>query len=132
MNTQKQLGIWMDHSIANLIELANDKVVKTTMNLIPPFPGSVENLRLNESLMNNKEQNHLSAFYQKISNVIKDYDEVLLFGPTNAKTELFNQLKEDIHFDRIKIDVKPADKMTDNQQEVFVKDFFNTLEKNNV
>jgi len=94
------------------------------MELIPAFPGSVENLRLNESLMNNKEQNHLSDFYQKLSNVIKDYDEVLLYGPTNAKTELFNQLKQDIHFDRIKIDVQPADKMTDNQQEAFVKKFF--------
>lgn len=124
MNTQKQLGIWMDHSVANLIELSNDKMVKRTMELIPSFPESVENLRLNESLMNNKEENHLSAFYQKISNVIKDYDEVLLYGPTNAKTELFNQLKEDIHFDRIKIDVQNADKMTENQQEAFVKKYF--------
>lgn len=124
MNTQKQLGIWMDHSVANLIELSNDKMVKRTMELIPAFPGPVENQRLNESLMNNKEQNHLSEFYQKLSNVIKDYDEVLLYGPTNAKTELFNQLKEDLHFDRIKIDIQPADKMTDNQQEAFVKKYF--------
>ena len=124
MNTQKQIGIWMDHSTANLIAFSNDKIVKTKMELIPAFPGSVENLRLNESLMNNKEQNHLSDFYQKLSNVIKDYDEVLLYGPTNAKIELFNQLKQDIHFDRIKIDVQPADKMTDNQQEAFVKKFF--------
>jgi hypothetical protein len=124
MNTQKQIGIWMDHSTANLIELTNDKIVKRTMELIPAFPGPVENLRLNESLINNKEQNHLSEFYQKLSNVIKDFDEVLLYGPTNAKTELFNQLKEDIHFDRIKIEVQPADKMTDNQQEAFVKKYF--------
>lgn len=124
MNTQKQLGIWMDHSVANLIELSNDKIVKRTMELIPAFPGPVENLRLNESLMNKKKQYHFSEFYQKISNVIKDYDEVLLYGPTNAKTELFNQLKEDLHFDRIKIDVQPADIMTVNQQEVFVKKYF--------
>jgi hypothetical protein len=124
MNTQKQIGIWMDHSTANLIELTNDKIVKRTMELIPAFPGPVENLRLNESLINNKEQNHLSEFYQKLSIVIKDFDEVLLYGPTNAKTELFNQLKEDIHFDRIKIEVQPADKMTDNQQEAFVKKYF--------
>ncbi len=124
MNSQKQLGIWMDHSVANLIGWSNNKIVKRTIELIPAFPGSVENLRLNESLINNKEQNHLSEFYQKLSNVIKDYDEVLLYGPTNAKTELFNQLKEDIHFNRIKIDVKSADKMTDNQQEAFVKKYF--------
>lgn len=124
MNTQKQLGIWMDHSVANLIGFSNDKMVKRTMELTPAFPDQVQNLRLDESLMNNKEVDHLSAFYQKISNVIKDYDDVLLYGPTNAKNELYNQLKEDIHFDRIKIDVKSADKMTDNQQEAFVKKYF--------
>ena|SRR5680860_14981 len=124
MKSARKLGIWMDHSVANLIELSNEKMVKRTMELTPAFPGPVENLRLNESLMNNKEQNHLSEFYQKLSNVIKDYDEVVLYGPTNAKTELFNQLKEDIHFDRIRIEVQPADKMTDNQQEAFVKKYF--------
>jgi len=31
---------------------------------------------------------------------------------------------ENIHFDKIKIDVYLADVMTDNQQEVFVRKFF--------
>jgi hypothetical protein len=124
MKSIKQLGIWMDHSIANIIELSNDKMVKRTVELIPAFPGSVENLGLNETLVNNKVNDHLSDFYKKISDVIKNFDEVLLYGPTHAKIELFNQLKEDIHFDRIKIDVQPADKMTDNQQEAFVKKYF--------
>lgn len=127
MDTQKQLGIWMDHSIADLIELSNDKIGKKTLKIAPAFLGPLENLRLNETLMNNKEQNHLSDFYQKISDIIKDYDEVLLYGPTNAKTELFNRLKKDFHFDRIKIDVHPADKMTDNQQEAFVRKYFNVV-----
>ena len=124
MKSIKQLGIWMDHSIANLIELSNEKVVKKTLKIEPAFLGPLENLRLNESRINNKEQNHLSDFYKKISDVIKNFDEVLLYGPTQAKTELFNQLKQDVHFDRIKIDVQPADKMTDNQQEAFVRKYF--------
>lgn len=124
MKSIKQLGIWMDHSVANLIELSNDKMAKRTVKLIPAFPGSVENLRLNESLINNKENDHLTDFYQKISDIIKKFDEVLLYGPTQAKTELFNQLKKNIHFDRIKIDVQPAENMTENQQEAFVKKYF--------
>ena len=124
MNSIKQLGIWMDHSVANLIELSNDKMVKRTLKIAPAFLGPLENLRLNESRINNKVNDHLSDFYRKLSDVIKGYDQVLLYGPTYAKTELFNRLKEDIHFDRIKIDVQPADKMTDNQQEAFVKKFF--------
>lgn len=124
MKSIKQLGIWMDHSVANLIELSNDKMAKRTVKLIPAFPGSVENLRLNESLINNKENDHIADFYQKISDIIKKFDEVLLYGPTQAKTELFNQLKKNIHFDRIKIDVQPAENMTENQQETFVKKYF--------
>lgn len=124
MRSLKQLGIWMDHSIAHFIELSNDKMVKKTLKIAPAFLGPIENLRLNESLINNKVNDHLSDFYQKISDVIKNFDEVLLYGPTLAKTELFNQLKENIQFDRIKIDVQPADKMTDNQQEAFVKKYF--------
>lgn len=121
------LGIWMDHSNADLIELSNEKVIKKTLKIAPAFLGPLENLRLNESLITNKEQNHLTDFYQRISDVIKNFDEVLLYGPTQAKTELFNKLKKDIHFDRIKIDVHPADKMTDNQQEAFVKKYFNVV-----
>jgi hypothetical protein len=126
MKSTKQLGVWMDHTTANLIVFSNQKIVKRKMELIPAFPDSVENLRMDETLMNNKKENHISDFYQKISNVIKDYDEVLLYGPTNAKTELFNQLKGDLNFDRIKIDVQPADKMTENQQEAFFKKYFDT------
>ena len=124
MKSIKQLGIWMDHSVANLIELSNDKTVTNTIELYPAFPQQIENLGLDESLMNNKEQNQLSDYFLNLSKVIKEYNEVLLFGPTSAKTELFNLLKEDIHFDEIKIDVLPADKMTDNQQEAFVRKFF--------
>ena len=51
-------------------------------------------------------------------------DEVLLFGPTNAKTELYNILKEDHHFDKIKIETAPSDKMTENQQYALLKEHF--------
>lgn len=125
MKSKKQLGIWMDHSVAYLLELANGKITTKTLESTPAFPEQVPDLRLNESLMNNKEQNEVSGLFKKISAVIKNYDEVLLFGPTNAKTELFNILKENRHYEKIKIVVKPADKMTDNQQQDFIKEFFN-------
>ena len=48
----------------------------------------------------------------------------MLFGPTDAKTELFNLLKADHHFDKINIETKHADKMTENQQHAFVREYF--------
>ena len=131
MNSKKHLGIWMDHSTANIMELSNGRVVSKIVESIPAFPEQIENLRLNESLMNNKVQNEQSAFYKKLSYVINDYSDVLLFGPTNAKTELFNLLKNNHHFDNKRIVVQSADNMTDNQQEAFLKDFFGRAKGNN-
>ncbi|MDM8159585.1 hypothetical protein QUH73_07160 [Labilibaculum sp. K2S] len=53
-----------------------------------------------------------------------EYSEVLLFGPTNAKTELYNLLKEDSHFNNIKINVETTDNLTENQMYEFVKEHF--------
>ncbi|MCG6191273.1 hypothetical protein [Maribellus maritimus] len=131
MNSKKHLGIWMDHSTANIMELSNAKVVSKIIESIPAFPEQLQNLRMDESLMHNKKQNERSAFYKKMSYVINDYSDVLLFGPTNAKTELFNLLKNNHHFDNKRIAVQSADNMTENQQEAFVKDFFGPTKRNN-
>lgn len=59
-----------------------------------------------------------------IGESIKEYDDVLLFGPTNAKIELLNILEADLSFSKIKIETRQADKMTENQEHAFVKDYF--------
>ena len=41
MKSAKQLGIWMDHSTANIMELSNDKVVTSTLESTPAFPEHV-------------------------------------------------------------------------------------------
>jgi len=64
------------------------------------------------------------SFYKEIADEILKFDHVLLFGPTNAKTELHNYMNKDLHFKDIKIDIESADKMTDNQQDAFVKKHF--------
>ena len=125
MKTVKRLGIWMDHSTAHIMELLNDKVITVTLDSTPAFPEQIENLRLDERLMHNKEKNELSDFYQKLSYIINDYSEVLLFGPTDAKTELYNQLKDNRRFEKIKFTVVSTDKMTENQQHAFLKSFYN-------
>lgn len=124
MKTTKRLGIWMDHSTANLIEFTDDG--KTAAIEVEAQVGEQDeplNPR-DETMIQNKDQNELSDFYKRISEVIKDYDEVLLFGPTHAKDELNNILKDDHHFDEVKIEIKPADNMTENQQQAFVKEHF--------
>jgi len=125
MKSKKLLGIWMDHSIAYLTQITNDRIETETIESKPkPQVNKADLYYKDESHMLNKEQGLLSSYYKKLSDNIVDYDEVLLFGPTDAKNELLNLIKENHLFDKIKIDVKSADKMTENQQKAFVVEYF--------
>ncbi len=74
--------------------------------------------------MHNKEQQLQNGYYLQLGQIIRNYKSVVLFGPTEAKTELFNLLRADHRFGGVKIEVQPADKMTENQQHAFVKAYF--------
>jgi hypothetical protein len=124
MTTSTNLGIWMDHSNAHLMEFST---VSITTKIISSRSAHREKERGNsrsEDGMHQKEQHGQSDYYKKIGEAIKNYQDVLLFGPTNAKTELFNLLKADHHFEKIKIETKDADKMTQNEQHAFVREHF--------
>jgi len=128
METQTKIGIWMDHVNAHLIDLdSNGKNYTITSN----FDNDVQNeaIRKSENGMHNKRQQLQESYYKEIAAVILNYDAVLLFGPTNAKAELHNYLVDDLHYKDKKIDVLPADKMTDNQKEAFVKSHFEKQQK---
>ena len=124
MDNENCLGIWMDHSTANLIEFKTEPMEIKTIDSKFTNQEKEDANDLSEKLMHNKEQHEQADFYKKISEVIRNYDQVLLFGPTDAKKELFNILKENHLFSDIKIEVKNTDKMTTNQQIAFVKNYF--------
>lgn len=123
MKSIKHLGIWMDHSIAHLIILKDNTVISKTIESAVD-QDEKQNYGKDESLKHSKEQKHLHDYFNKISNVIKNYKEVLLFGPTDAKNELFNLLKADRLFRGIKIEVESADKLSENQMHAFVKEYY--------
>jgi hypothetical protein len=124
MTSTKSLGIWMDHASAHLMEFSEEHGEATVIESDSTHEEKAASLGHSEHVMHNKEQHQQSAFYKKLGEAIKGYDEVLLFGPTDAKLELHNLLKADHHFDKIKIEVKQAGKMTGHQQHGFVKEHF--------
>lgn len=130
MKTANRLGIWMDHSSANLMEFTAEPI--GTRVILSKFTHQAKEDVIHESEkeMHQKERHQQSEYYHQLGNEIKHFDEVLIFGPTNAKTELFNLLKADHHFDKIKIETKQADKMTEHQQHAFVRDHFSNTFKN--
>jgi hypothetical protein len=124
MKNIRQLGIWMDHSNAYLMEFTNDSIL--TNRVVSEF--SKQEAELNhykgEKLIHKKGQHLQLDYYKKIGDIIKMYQEVVLFGPTDAKNELSNMVKTDHLFDEIKIEVENSDKMTESQMQTFVRVYF--------
>lgn len=114
----------MDHAHAYLSECIPHLAHTTTIE--SEFTHEEEGITLEKSEkgMHNKEQSMQSAYFKKLSDHILNFDEVLLFGPTDAKVELFNILQDDHRFANIKISVQPADKMSENQRYAFIKEYF--------
>lgn len=118
----------MDHSNAHLIEFSSEVKETKTITSDFTFQDREETLQRSESEMHNKEQHKQTSFYKNLASVISHFDEVLLFGPTDAKVELHNFLKENHKYDAIKIEVKNSDKMNDVEQHQFVRNYFKRFE----
>ena len=124
MVLEKKLGIWMDHSNAHLMELSIDGIQGRTIASKFTHEGKEISRGKSENLMHNKEQHQQSEYYKELGNIIRGYDEVILFGPTSAKAELHNLLKMNHLFEKIKIETRQTDKMTESQRHAFVTEHF--------
>jgi hypothetical protein len=126
MTKAKYLGIWMDHAAAHLTEFNPGPIRTRTVESKFTHQQKEADPEKAEHLMHEKEQHKQAEYYRALCEAIKEYDDVLLFGPTDAKLELYNLIKSDQLFANIKIEVKPADKMTAKEQHAFVDTHFST------
>lgn len=124
MKLEKDLGIWMDHQDAHLMEFTTDPIETKTIESKFTHEEKEQTLGRSENLMHNKEQHEQADYYKKLGEIIRHYDDVVLFGPTDAKVKLLNTLRKDHRFADIKIEIRQADKMTENQKHAFVKEYF--------
>ena len=97
-----QLGIWMDHQNAYLMEFTTDPIETKTIQSKFTHEAKEKSLHQGESHMHSKEQHQQAEYYRALGKVIKNYEEVILFGPTDAKTELFNLLTADHLYSKVK------------------------------
>jgi stalled ribosome rescue protein Dom34 len=125
MLTEKKLAIWMDHSSSHIMEYPLDPASFRTITSDFTNIEKKETLEKSERVMHHAKQHDQLAYFKELAKIIARYNTVLLFGPTNAKSELQNFLKSDHRFDKVKIKVLAADKMNDHEREEFVKNYFN-------
>jgi polynucleotide 5'-kinase involved in rRNA processing len=121
----------MDHSFANLIEFTTEPMKSTKIESSFTHEVKGDTFEKSEKLMHNKEQGEMAKYYNKLEKEIEKYTEVFLFGPTDAKKELFALLKTNHSLDDIKIELAGADKMTENQQFAFVRNHFSEHQRLN-
>ncbi len=126
MKISKNLGIWMDHSSAFVMDYSNDKVETNVIHAHKVVVKKDKRIAKSESQEHNIENQHQADYYKKLSEAIKGYTHVLLFGPTQAKVELKNILREYHHYDKVDIVIKQTDKMTEHQKTEFVRNHFDS------
>jgi hypothetical protein len=123
MNLSKQIGIFMNYSTAHIMEFSEKP------NEIGIIESKFESKFIKEK---NKGENYLyslakqckSDYFKKIASTILEYDKVLLFGPTCAKTELFNMLCENDLFFKVEIFLEETGSLTQKQRNKYIHEYF--------
>ena len=130
---RKKAGIWLDHTVAHLIKVKNGKMIVENV-----FSGIESNVRykgetgtgtkLGKTRSTNREftkhrteENQLHAYYKTLTDIIATYDSIFLFGPSTAKKELLNWIRDKKKISGKTFIVDSAEEMSFNQMVAKVK-----------
>jgi hypothetical protein len=129
----KQLGIWMDHASAKLVE-QDGRVNEITSNIskherIPGESGDgtkLGNFRStnNEFHKHNIEINELHSYFDQLYNALSTFNDIVIFGPSTAHDEFANYIIEKHKHFPGKITLAKTDYLTENQLVQYVKKHF--------
>jgi len=128
----RNVGVWIDHKQAFLIRQEGAQVEVIPSNLGPRihFSGGIRiggsyNQSIDSELRHNDRYNqHLSKYYNKVIRTLRDADFIFIMGPGEAKLELKKELQRHKHAFKKIIRIETADKMTKNQMVAYVKKFY--------
>lgn len=120
MENTKNIGKQINHAATNFVDL-NALQSQHTRTSKFTYETMDEAIHKNENLMLNKRKLIQQAYYKEIAAEILKNKHLLLFGLTNAKTELYNYFQKDLHFKDIIFNAVPADNMTHNEKNTFLK-----------
>ncbi|HOZ52235.1 MAG TPA: hypothetical protein PLU17_10285 [Chitinophagaceae bacterium] len=120
MEEGKKLGIWMCHSSVHVVEYNSELIEEQEQKRIDGTNQMDTNIATSQN-----ESFHLQTeSFKKLGIAIEKYEEVVLFGPVDTKVELLKFLKADPRFDKIKIEIKQTNIMSEDQQEAYVEKYF--------
>lgn len=133
----RNIGLWIDHKQAFLIRQDGKKVDVIPSNVEPRIHhsggariGGRYNQTLDSELRYNDRYNqHLSKYYEKVIATIQNADSIFIMGPGEAKLELKKEIQKHKSMIEKLARVETADKMTIKQMAAHVKEFFASQNK---
>jgi hypothetical protein len=123
-HNQKQLaGVCLDNAKAIIIASSSENgsgsySIKERVYAPGVHAGGSEHSR------NNARQSDLLKYYKSLSDHLRGYDEVLVFGPGMAQEQFGNHVEGDAQFKGKKITIASTEQLTDPQMIAKVRDFF--------
>jgi stalled ribosome rescue protein Dom34 len=121
MKAVKKIEIWMDHSIAYIMEFtSNTFEIKTIESKIIIHDNEVNLIAHDKKTDRNKKSN-LFTYYNAISEAIKNYKKIVLFGPKQVNMEFFDVLSEDTRFLKTKVEIKETENLNSKEQYDFIR-----------
>ena len=129
-------GIWLDHRKAVIVTITDDgetiervesnverKVRLSGGSRTGKTPYGPQQVAV-DGKQEARIERQLRRYYQEIIRKVQDANEILIFGPGEAKTEIKKELQKSRELVQKKLSVEPADKMTERQIAARVKKFF--------
>ncbi len=132
----KKTGIWLDKKMAYIISMDGKEIqpVKTVFSKIEDyhvrggsgtrFKGGPQDV-VQDSKYLEREKHQFKIYFKSIARHLVDTDEIVLFGPAEARQKLFKEWQDSdrkLH-SRVR-EVVRADSMTKNQMKAFVRKYF--------
>lgn len=129
-----KIGLWIDHRKAVIVqESSTGEEVKVILSDADRQPGRTHGKRSNTSfeslqtkaddVIERKFTAQLDHYYDEVIACVCEAEEILIFGPGEAKGQLEKQLAETMPIGFVVI-VETADKMTDRQIAAKVREYF--------
>ncbi len=127
---QYNVGVWIDHKKAVVVQMKNgDKDIQVIESHVEPRTrlihrsGGSDDLT-NELHANQRYEAYLRQYYEKVMELLRTADAILILGPGEAKLELERMLRRSKSVGKRIVAVETSDKMTHRQVTARVSHFF--------
>ncbi len=123
-----RVGIWIDHKKAVIVSVSESDVTAATLEsdvgshsrYSGPDGGGEKNYE-------ERHVQHLHKYYDDVISHMGHPEELLIFGPSEAKLELKERMSHAKALSKCIVDIQPADKLTNPQIVAKVRDHFDAL-----